>query len=1805
MHLNLFKYFKNLSNVQKYTIIALICFLSTSLSLFFIFLSVPKQSYSSKNFNDALIDHQIKEITFSFNTPIISFKSFDDAVNEWTNKLQLSFNPPIDGVFRPTSNKELTFVLHSVLSNDLSISFNTNILKTSQMFINSDLVSNAPYILKKNEPKIIQTYRTNNDLKSPIFIQTTMPIRLIDLRKAITLSSNNSLNSFSLLYTIDTNISEFSYIETNYTLVKLIPRKLSPNSKYTIQIDESIFSSSEHIFQDSFSTFPNAQWIGFSNNSSSGQDDPLKNIYAGESLWLLHNTPLETSENSIEIEINPSISNIEYQIFPHGIKIDGDFQGNNTYDIIVTPKNLKDSFKQKITNIFSEKVTFKHAKPKISQPQGVLVIDKKAPIIPIQTINVTNMKVSYQIIKSDYYIALSMQGRSVPVITYNTNITISNTTPDQYQWFDFDASTLTSNESLLLNIKFTLPGQTNSPQSFSKVILTESVLSAYVSADTLLFYAQSIDDQKPIEDMRITVWDKVRGSFQDLGRTTAGGTLHVPNHKLPDPVIQDPVFLGIIESFDGDVSYAGIGSSSFISLDDKYFFSPSQLLWGDIFNSQKMKNMVFTDRSLYMPGEMVYFHILGRSKNNQKLTSNNPFFKQTVNIRIVSPSQQIISNFTKNWNEFGAITASFKLQENSESGFYSIQIENKAASFYRQIFFEVKPFEPKQSEILVIQNTNEYIYNDTFSLKIKPQLLFNKALNVPVSYKVTAVPTGFESKNFANYIFGGRSLYRSFENEYDKKKFFFINKTSTPNKKTGFIKLEKKLNPWGSYNTKLYVSTSATQPNLLPISNNSISANVYFPTQLGIKINKNTFYKLEDIAFDLIAVSAISDTVQNNIATKVKIIKKESIALGIFKFLTNYLPEISSYDKIITQQNLLLGQEKFIFSPSSYGDYEIKLSTKQFGIVTKTIASFSINDDLPLDEQLNIFANKQCYTAGDRAYLEIHNPFPRARLLLTVEQNMLREFYILESTNKIIEHTIAITSDDEPGINVSASLISLPKDPYSNTNLGDFGDIIANHIMLPVKPLSKEILIDINSIKSNYLPGEDISIDISAYSGGIQIDGQAVVIIKDKAVATYDNIPNPISEFYQPVPFSFSKWTSEKLFFDFKHLKERLQKNIATPLARASLLMNSSDRNVTSSSAVNKSIRSNILYTAFYNGEVPLYRNKKSTISFKLPDNISGFDVTVIAYDKDQLFGKTNTTFSTSKPFITEPIFPKFVRPNDVVFWGLLAHNLTDSALKATLTMNNIFSQTITNITLNANSSSEILSKSTISNSINNLWTIQGIANEYQDGFAKPVPIINYIPWIVNSYNGIINNTTTNINIPISQNSNIIRQKINIKMSTSPLLNSSQVMFNIITNNSLYLNQVLDKILLIIGNETLVTKYTSLENHQLQNIVEEAIESLILYSSPNGFNCFPIDAKISYSENPQLILKTYEALSLAQQYGYKINPKLFRQMSEFAIKYSQNKFPQNTKNNNVLRAYALKILALNKILSQNTFDSIYPTLSYQIDTQALILETMQLLGSPVRTIASQKSIVMKQITDKASVANMNQLSPIGMQSILPFLDSKENADKILQNLTLNSADEIRTYMIFEKKYPQSLNGALKVEIDQQQTILDQSKPNIIKYIDEQQTNLAIKLTGTAPLDTLFYEINYEQLFSSPEEINAGYTVTKKIYDKNNTVIEDNILKKGEKYTVALTIKINQLSQSWVELIIPLYGGISTTKQNYSILSPLGDRLYMFTQLKKDTTIKFEFIAQMDGTWTAAPISIANTKNQTVHSLIPQENITIK
>lgn len=162
----------------------------------------------------------------------------------------------------------------------------------------------------------------------------------------------------------------------------------------------------------------------------------------------------------------------------------------------------------------------------------------------------------------------------------------------------------------------------------------------------------------------------------------------------------------------------------------------------------------FTDRSLYRPGQTVFFKAIGITKDKETLQSKIYLPGKKVKAILYNTNDQVVGTLEMEANEYGSVHGSFKLPASGITGNYRIEIEG--TNDRRPAYFNVEEYKRPKFDVAFEPLEGSYRLKDTLTVKGKAKAYAGNAIDgAKVTYRVV---------RFTEYIFpwlmkGGRRIY--------------------------------------------------------------------------------------------------------------------------------------------------------------------------------------------------------------------------------------------------------------------------------------------------------------------------------------------------------------------------------------------------------------------------------------------------------------------------------------------------------------------------------------------------------------------------------------------------------------------------------------------------------------------------------------------------------------------------------------------------------------------------------------------------------------------------------------------------------------------------------------------------------------------------------------------------------------------------------------------------------------------------------------------------------------------------------------
>ena len=127
-------------------------------------------------------------------------------------------------------------------------------------------------------------------------------------------------------------------------------------------------------------------------------------------------------------------------------------------------------------------------------------------------------------------------------------------------------------------------------------------------------------------------------------------------------------------------------------------------------------SFTFTDRSIYRPGQTVFFKtiVLKQENNRSQVIANTPVYAT-----LYDANRQEIGELDLKTNKFGSVAGEFILPNNGLTGEFSIEIDSDEIDFdtYGEVYFSVEEYKRPKFEASFKPVTETFRINDTVSVK--------------------------------------------------------------------------------------------------------------------------------------------------------------------------------------------------------------------------------------------------------------------------------------------------------------------------------------------------------------------------------------------------------------------------------------------------------------------------------------------------------------------------------------------------------------------------------------------------------------------------------------------------------------------------------------------------------------------------------------------------------------------------------------------------------------------------------------------------------------------------------------------------------------------------------------------------------------------------------------------------------------------------------------------------------------------------------------------------------------------------------
>lgn len=636
----------------------------------------------------------------------------------------------------------------------------------------------------------------------------------------------------------------------------------------------------------------------------------------------------------------------------------------------------------------------------------------------------------------------------------------------------------------------------------------------------------------------------------------------------------------------------------------------------------------FTPQGIYRPGDTADFKIYVRKLDGEML-GKAP--KNGYDLSIAdSMGQTVFEQKGLSLSPFGALNGSFTLSPQAVSGWYDVTLKHGDAALY-PLRFLVSDF--SASAFKSATEVNGSVFKAGAKVQINSQAsLFSGGAYAGAKMRQSAV------LSFAPFNLKTDGESFSFSADLTDKDYApetLFDQDGLSDEKGALQKtfvLPKSPKPYGKirFETKVFDDSGRAV--------SSFASADYFSTDrlVGLRRGGGDAVAGKPAGIEYV----VADTKQNLVAgvpvkitffrTVNKLVREKSAGNA---YLMKYVSQEEKAGECMGMS--ATKPQKCSFTPAQSGMYKAVASINGHS----SRLSFYVDgaDYVPwasAENRLKIVPDKENYQIGDKIVLTVENPVPGALALVTVERYGVLDSFVQPFDRSVEKIEIPVENNFFPGVYVSVAAFSPRADkPVDGT--ADLGKPAqwTGYVKIPVADESRRIKVEVTPQKQDYRPGQTLTAQITAALPDRERQPvEAAVIVVDEAVLSL--LPKGTE--------SFDPYQGLNRLGD---LDVRTYSLVEQLIGRQKIEKKGANQGGDGGSDF--AMRDVFKFVAYFNPSLKLDKEGRGTFEAKLPDNLTGWRIIVVAVTPEEFSGMGQARVNVTQPLEIRALLPNQLRTGD------------------------------------------------------------------------------------------------------------------------------------------------------------------------------------------------------------------------------------------------------------------------------------------------------------------------------------------------------------------------------------------------------------------------------------------------------------------------------------------------------------------------------------------------------------------------------
>jgi len=665
-----------------------------------------------------------------------------------------------------------------------------------------------------------------------------------------------------------------------------------------------------------------------------------------------------------------------------------------------------------------------------------------------------------------------------------------------------------------------------------------------------------------------------------------------------------------------------------------------------------------TERPVYRPGQTVHWKVVVRVDNDGTYELP-PDTSPRLTIR--DANGDIVLQRDLELNEMGTASGDLPLAEGAALGFYNVDIDNVVLLDYPTLL--VAAYRKPEFEISVSANPPEVITGETVRVTAQARYFFGGPVaNARVEYVVRDEPFVFDwqcpQAPCPNYSFDevdwwrwepfqpvGEPLAKG-SGRTDAEGRFTLTLPAE-------LKEEQGSRRWTVEITVFDVSGQVISGRTSVVVHRA----AVYP---GVASERYVVHVGEEATANLILVDTQGQIVPGAEVTFVALREKwrnvrKKGSDGVFRWVSE-VEETPVYTETVQLNDQ--GRGTVSFTPDEGGSYRLRVTaTDDQGRTNKASTFLWVSSSTYVswrkenNDRLFLVADKNTYQVGDTARVIVPSPFAGpVEALVSLERGTIRKAWrtTLKTNSQIIE--VPITSDMAPNVFLSVVLVRgyVKGEPQPGFKVG--------YVELAVDTTFDLLNVTITPEHERYRPRDTarFTIDVTDYKNN-PVDAEVAAALVDKAVLTLFERPSPLAQvFYRKRGLAVATAAS-------------MVKNVNRMLQQEQVGGKGGGGGGGGPEA--PTVREEFLDVAYWKPDLRTGPQGRVVIEAQLPDNLTTWTLLTWAVDAQTRVGQAEQDIVVTQDFLLRPVLPRFFTVGDEARVGVVAHNLSDTSLRAQVSM--------------------------------------------------------------------------------------------------------------------------------------------------------------------------------------------------------------------------------------------------------------------------------------------------------------------------------------------------------------------------------------------------------------------------------------------------------------------------------------------------------------------------------------------------------